>query len=295
MADLTVVFNRGAGGADSKRGDEIEAAFKASGLDFELEESGDQRKAKDIVKAALDRGVRHFCACGGDGTVAQVVEAMMKDGREGLELSIVPSGTANMIANALGIPSDAKEAVKGIPEGQNRPNDGGRGADSYFVLGIGIGATERFVTQANDTAKKMLGRLAYVASLWRETSGEPFEMSIEANGKIHPNRRVEAITLASFWGTPKVQAIRDAKPDDGTMEAVANERLSKGALFRLAWSSLFGRVHLEDDVEIYRGSKFRIETNPSLPIQLDGNESDLQTPCDVEVMRQALSVHVPAG
>ena len=170
--------------------------------------------------------------------------------------------------------------------------DAGKVGSDFFVLGIGIGATERFVTQAGDEAKEKLGRLAYVISLFRHASAATHMADIRVDGKKQASMRADAITLASLWGTRGRKMLEDSLADDGVMELVVNKRFSKWALFRLAWRGLRGDLASDEDVAVFSGARFTISTTPSLPIQLDGNESQLVTPIEVEVLPRALCVSV---
>ncbi|MGI8924856.1 MAG: diacylglycerol/lipid kinase family protein [Fimbriimonadales bacterium] len=290
-SQIAVILNVKAGAGQNRRG-EIERAFVDSGLAYRVLEAGDQRTAEEAAAEAINEGIDHLCACGGDGTVAKVVNAVMKSGRRDLLVSIVPMGTANLIAEVLGIPSEIQAAVKALRAGAVREIDVGRIDEHYFVLGMGIGATERFVTQTGDGSKKRLGRLAYVVSLLRQTGAPLYQLQVEVDGKEVSPHHAEASTLANFWGTTHLKLLTDSCADDGKMELLVNERLTRWGLVRLIWYGLWGQLQRDEDVKVYQGASFRIGTEPSLPIQLDGNETDLRTPGNVEVLQRALRVCV---
>ncbi len=292
---LALILNLEAGGAGQDKLTEIEKLLAEAGPEYRLMEASDHTTAEEMAAQAIKEGADHLCACGGDGTVAQIVNGIMKSGRRGLRLSIVPLGTANLIAEALGIPTEIEEAVKTIRAGALREIDVGRIDGHYFVLGLGIGATERFVTQTGDFAKKKFGRLAYVLSLLRQTKAEPFQMQIEVDGRQVWADKAEASTLGNFWGKPHLKLLKDSTPDDGKMELVINERLTKWGLIRLAWKGVSGRLGSDEDVTVIKGSTFQISTQPTLPVQLDGNESGLMTPFRVEVLDRALTICICAG
>lgn len=291
---LAIFVNMEAGGAGKKILDEVNKACRDADLTYRIVETGDEKTAEDAASQAIDEGTKQLCACGGDGTVAQVVNAILKSGRKDLVLSVMPMGTGNLIAEAMGIPCGVAPAVKVIREGHVREIDAGKIDDSYFVLGLGIGATERFVTQTPDAAKKRFGRVAYAVSLFRQTDSPLCRLKVEVDGKERAAARVQAATLANFWGTSRVNLLAGSSPDDGKMEIVVNDRLTRWGIVRLAWDGLLGRLRQDKDVTVYQGKKFSIRTEPSLPVQLDGNESELKTPIQVKVLHRALKVVAPA-
>jgi diacylglycerol kinase (ATP) len=291
--ELAVIANKRAGGSDDQRLAEISKVLADSGLNYQLLEVAGDETAEEIATKAIRAGAKRLCACGGDGTVADVVNAILKSGKEDLILTILPMGTANLIATALGIPHEVSTALGAFANGRVREIDAAKIEDTYFVLGIGIGATERFVTQTGGQVKKTFGRLAYAFSLFRQTSSRPFKLQIIVDCKERGVHSAEAITLASFWGTSHLKLLESSDPSDGRMEVLINKRLTKPGLIRLAWHGLWGRLQRDEDVTLYVGKQFKIETDPRLPIQLDGNEKDLKTPATVEVLHRALKVFVP--
>lgn len=287
---IAVIKNPGAGGVENDTSGDLKKGFADAGVAFKLIENEDPVAAS---REAIDSGYSHLCACGGDGTVAGVVNAIMRSEKRDLRLSIIPLGTGNIIATALELPSDLTEAAALIAADKTREIDVGKIGNEYFVLGLGIGATERFVTQTSDEAKSKLGRIAYLLALVRHTSSPTHSLRMTSDGKKQTSMRFEAITLANFWGTEKREMLEDTAPDDGVMECVVNEKLTKWATVRLAWRGLRGDLANDEDVTVFRGKRFTIETEPALPVQLDGNVTGIRTPIDVEVLTKALIVTAP--
>ncbi len=292
-SQLTVILNQKAGGSDEDSASEIEQALADSGIAHRVLRTSKSEDAEKIATRAIEEGSRNLCACGGDGTVAQVVNAILKSKRHELILSIIPLGTGNLIAEALGIMGEVEDSIEAIRSGTVQTIDVGRIGDHYFILGLGIGVTERFVTRVEDKVKKKLGRLAYVISLLKHTKSPPFQVEIEVDGKAIPTQRAEAATLANFWGTANLKLIKGSTPDDGVMELVVNEQITQIGLLRLMWHGLWGRIHQDDSVDAFQGTTFLIKSKPILPVQLDGNETELKTPVRVEIMHRALKVSVP--
>jgi diacylglycerol kinase (ATP) len=285
---IAVVKNPGAGSVDDDTGNQLELALQNSGLRYELFES---ENPADAANEAINSGCTHIIACGGDGTVAGAANSILRRGEKNLRLTIVPLGTGNIIATAMGLPADINECVALAARSSTKKVDAGRIGDDYFLLGIGIGATESFVTQASDEAKAKLGRLAYVASLLRSTRDPLFQLRVTADGK-ETVASAQAVTLANYWGTERVELLKETSADDGVMECVVAKRLKLPHLIRLALRSLIGNLASDDEVQVMRGEQFTIDTKPVLPVQLDGNETNIKTPLKVEVLQQAIEISV---
>jgi diacylglycerol kinase family enzyme len=58
--------------------------------------------------------------------------------------------------------------------------------------------------------------------------------------------------------------------------------------------AVLGKMPNDKDVELLSGSHFTIKTTPSIPVQLDGNETGIVTPVEIEVLQRAIQVVVGA-
>ena len=99
---VAVIANKKAGGSDDHRLAEIKNALADAGLDYQFLEVAGDATAEEIATKAIQDGTKRLCACGGDGTVADVVNAILKSGKSDLTLTILPMGTANLIATEIG-------------------------------------------------------------------------------------------------------------------------------------------------------------------------------------------------
>ena len=286
---IALILNQEAGSVDQETDEALKSALTELNLEYQI--FGDDNPARAAKRAIAD-GYRHLCACGGDGTVAAVANSILLSGESGLRMTIVPLGTGNIIATSLSIPSDLKEAIKLCTASKTRALDVGKVGNQYFLLGLGIGATERFVTQASNASKEKIGRLAYLINLIKGTRDPVFDFRVRTPDR-EAKGTAQAITLASLWGTDKIKLLEGTKDDDGTMESVVNHKLSIFTIVQMGVRGLLGSMRSSPDVEIIEGSEFAIDTKPSLPVQLDGNETDLLTPILVEVLPRAIAVTVP--
>ena len=99
--------------------------------------------------------------CGGDGTVNYVVNTMMSAGLN-ITLGVIPSGTANDFASAIGMKRGTLAAARQIANGSIRRVDCGRANDKYFVNILSFGVLTTTSQHTPDAAKHRIGKLAYL-------------------------------------------------------------------------------------------------------------------------------------
>jgi diacylglycerol kinase family enzyme len=117
----------------------------AADVKLEVEETANRGHAAALACRAMRDGVDVVVALGGDGTVNEVVNGLLTDGvHPGVpRLGIVPGGSTNVVARALGLPNDPFEAtsvlIDAMGTDRRRPIGLGRADDRWFVFTAGLG------------------------------------------------------------------------------------------------------------------------------------------------------------
>ena len=117
----------------------------AADAKLEVEETANRGHAAALACRAMRDGVDVVVALGGDGTVNEVVNGLLTDGTHpGVpRLGIVPGGSTNVVARALGLPNDPFEATSVLIDAMNsdrrRPIGLGQADDRWFVFAAGLG------------------------------------------------------------------------------------------------------------------------------------------------------------
>ncbi|MBI4466696.1 MAG: NAD(+)/NADH kinase, partial [Acidobacteria bacterium] len=107
----------------------------------------------DLARREVAAGRDLIIACGGDGTINEVVNGMVGSS---VPLAILPAGTGNAAATALGIPRNLWRAAGYIPRGVVRRIALGRAGSRYFVCFAGAGFDAHGVERLN-----RMGRLRF--------------------------------------------------------------------------------------------------------------------------------------
>ena len=135
---------------------DIRAIFAKAGIDITPREINFRRNPFEGIE-----DVELVVVCGGDGTVNFVVNKMKSLGLDPI-LGIIPAGTANDFANAIGMDNTILGAAHQIAHGTVRRVDCGRANDQYFVNILSFGVLTTTSQHTSDIAKHLIGKLAYL-------------------------------------------------------------------------------------------------------------------------------------
>jgi len=256
----------------------------------------DPVRLPETVRDVLDDGseYRLLILGGGDGSVSSVVDFLA---HHHVVLGLLPLGTANDFARTLGIPSDIEGACQTIAAGKTVDVDLGLAGDNYFVnvasVGLGVEATRAL----SPWMKKSVGPLAYPAAAIKAfLSHEPFSARLTFPDGDHEPVEYErllqvAVGNGRFYGGGMVVA-PESGIDDRRLDLYAIELGWHRDLFGVARYLKSGDFIRMDSVRHYRTGRVRLETDPELAVNIDG-EVVTRTPQDISVAHNALKVLVP--
>ena len=250
----------------------------------------------EVTRQALEEGVDAVLVAGGDGTVRAVAEAMSGSG---VPLSIVPSGTGNLLARNLFLPLDdptrwcaRRSTATRIRSMWASPTfhraDGSREERAFVVMG-GIGLDAAMIANTSGDLKKKVGWIAYVDGAARSLpNAKPFRVMYQLLGHRLHAARVQSVLFANCGSLPAgLELIPEASVSDGQLDIVIFQPKGPfGWLLvwrRVAWDNSVlrrfraGRQVLalrtkDNAVRYSRGSGVEVATTPAQPVQLDGDE-----------------------
>lgn len=176
MRKAALLYNPDSGGRRSRRQADLESVLRLlrdAGVEAELVLSQSRDDAGDHTREAIASGCDTIFACGGDGTIHNIIQALAKSP---VALAILPMGTANALAHDLNLPFNviaaAKAALRASPRrvalGHVRYLDfEGKPGTRYFIVTAGIGADAHLFYKLHADSKRHLGVAAYYAKAWR--------------------------------------------------------------------------------------------------------------------------------
>jgi diacylglycerol kinase family enzyme len=211
-------------------------------------------------------------------------------------IGILPAGTANLLANNLGLPLELRPAVENALHGEPRRIDVGlvNGQDHFAVM-AGAGFDAMLIGDADESgAKERWGRLGYVMAGARNMKISPAEAIVTVDGDAWykgPAASVIAGNVGSLLGG--LCAFPHASPTDGRLDVgVATART------RAEWARLFGaavthRIEASPFVEQTSGTSILVEFDRSLPWQADGGDQDRLDRFEFQCLPSAVAVCQP--
>lgn len=280
--------------------------------------------ARDLGRQAAESGeIDLVVALGGDGTVNEVVNGLLHNGPdpEGLPgLAVVPGGSTNVFARALGLPNDAVEAtgalLDALREGSERTVGMGIAAgtpgtedegvpERWFTfcagLGFDAGVVGR-VEQQRERGKKSTHAL-YLRQVVRQFLQEPNRrhgtITLERPGEDPVTDLVLSIVCNTapwtYLGNRPVYAAPKASFDTG-LDVLGLSRMSTVAVARYATQLLTSSpergAHGKHAVTLHDLDQFTLHSKVPLPLQMDGDHLGLRTSVTFTGVRRALRVIV---
>ncbi len=249
----------------------------------------DPRTLDDVVRRVVESRPDLLVLGGGDGTISSTVHHLV--GTD-VALAVLPLGTANSFARALGLPLDLDGALDvALSPGRRRIDLGF--IDTHSFAGCAaLGIQPKIAQTVPDGLKRVLGRVGYVLwGVWKTARFHAFRMELEADGERHRLRVVEVrIANGAFLGGTEV--VEDARLDDGLLTVQAVVGVTRK---RMMANWILTALHMEARHEVERDFHFRtgrLTTRPALPISIDG-EVLARTPVDLRCEEDALLVAVP--
>ena len=247
----------------------------------------------EAVQEVLGDGYEFLILGGGDGTVSSVVDFLAD---RGTLLGLLPLGTANDFARTLDIPEDIEEACKLIANGNVVDIDLGLAGDNFYVNVASVGLSVEATRALSPWLKKSTGPLAYpVAAIRAFLKHEPFSARLTfPEGDHEPveyDRLLQvAVGNGRFYGGGMIVAL-ESGIDDKTLDIYAIDLGRRRDLIGAVRYLKSGDFIKTDGVHNFRTPRVRLETDPDLPVNIDG-EVVARTPQDFSVAQNALNVLV---
>lgn len=303
MRKAVLIYNPSSGRASRDRLRHIEAAatvLRSGGVEAAPLATHGPGTAGDQAREAIASGCDTVFACGGDGTIHEVLQGMI--GTEAA-LGVIPLGTANVLAFDMKIPRDPAGAARFALAAGPRPTAVGQieYADRtgscrsrHFIVAAGVGADARLAYFLTAEFKRNHGMAAYYAKamqIWATHDFPPFE--IEFNDLERGVTRSElvaevlAIRITDFGGIMRRMAPRaDLKRDD--LELVLFKTARKTDIMRYVLNNMIGRSRPVPGVEFVRSDRVECRAASSERIAAEWRKRFKASPIYAEADGEAL-------
>ena len=285
MKDAVLLYNPQSGrGRIDFRIEELCTVFRAYGYDIRPQQI-------DFAANPFDGNetISLMVVAGGDGTLNFALNAMKRKGLD-IPLGVIPAGTANDFAGALGMSRRPLEAARQIAAGREERIDCGRVNDLYFVNIFSFGIFTTTSQRTPDGIKHRIGKLAYIVEGVREVSSmHAVPLEIEADGERFDLR---SLMVLIFNGETAggFRLARRASIKDGLLDCIL---LEKRDLIRSTLA--MGQYLLGGNPKIVRhlqARRIEIRSTVNEPTDVDG-QPGAEFPLHIECVPGGMRILCP--
>jgi YegS/Rv2252/BmrU family lipid kinase len=275
---------------------EIFELRKENEVDFELTEKGENspKSAKNLAKKAIKEGFERIIVCGGDGLLNEAINGIMTEKiPENFAVGVVPTGSGNNFAKALGIPKDIKKAFEIIKSEKKTLVDVGKVNQKYFINCFSLG----FDAKINDLANKIkenypfLPRsLSYLFAALKEIIFQIPSYEMEITGEINFKEKLVLVAITNSPGYGGIFKINPgASISDGKFNLCKISPVSKTKAIYTLFLATQGK-HLkipEVKTDIFSGT-LKIFSKEPIVWEIDGEVQNPEKEFKVEILKNSL-------
>ena len=255
---------------------------------FEVDKS---RKIPARVREAIGNGADLVFVWGGDGSVQRCIDEATGSP---VTLAILPAGTANLLANNLGIPIDLEQAVEVGLNGRNRTIDVGKMNGEHFAVMGGIGLDALMIRDADAGLKDRFGRAAYIWTGARHIRTTPVRTKVRIDGHTWFDDKASCVLVANVGSIGGgITAFDHATPDDGKLDVAVMTADGAWQWMRTLTRATVGHAEKSPLVRMTQATRIKIETSKGRPYELDGGARPKTDTLKVTVVPHAVTIRVP--
>lgn len=215
-------------------------------------------------------------ACGGDGTLNEVITGLQLGGHK-TALGYIPCGSTNDFASGLGLPAAPLTACETIVSGRPRTLDVGLFApDRYFSYTASFGAFTSVSWSTPQNVKNVLGHAAYILEGIRSLADiRPIHMRITADGRLFEEDYIfgAVCNSTSLGGVLKLEE-NVVDMNDGRFEALLIPFPADLLVLNRILNALRTHHYEDESLQFLRASSFLFEGSQDTTWTLDGEAAE---------------------
>ena len=266
----------------------ILAALRKGGFAVEPVPTASPGQATELARERA-REAEVVFAFGGDGTMREVAAGLLGSPAA---LGILPGGTVNLLARALGLPANPVEAAGVLGRLPVRPLDVGLAGDHPFLMMVSAGLDASVLAVLDTRLKWRFGKGAIVYQGLREWWRYPYpQLAITADGAPLTATFASVSNIPFYGGAFRLAPA--ARHDDGWLELVAFRGAGRAATLSFALDLLRSVHTRRRDVEIRRVREVTFAAPAGAAAQVDGDLCRERLPLAVRLAPERLLVLAP--
>lgn len=269
----------------------LEKILARSDWDFDIRILRGRGDAETQAARAVAEGVDVVVGVGGDGTLHEIGNALVGTGTA---LGLLPFGSGNAFARALGVPMVPHRAVRGLVGGRPVALDVGEVGGRVFLSTAGMGLDAAVGHEFEKSPIR--GGIPYFGIAAMEFfQYRPVEARVEVGGECRTLKPL-LLTVANTnqFGMGAVIAPK-ARPDDGLLDVCLISEVSVLEALIHTPKLFLGEIDQAPHVEIFQTTEVRVALEREVPAHLDGEPHDLPRDVVFRVRPRALHVWMPGA
>ncbi|MDJ0712336.1 MAG: diacylglycerol kinase family lipid kinase [Woeseiaceae bacterium] len=282
-------------GRAGKREARIVEIFERGGVALTVHRSDAVGDLETQVLAATHSGVRKVIVAGGDGSVHEAANGIMRGGNNAA-LGVIPTGTGNDFAKAADITLEWEHATalladRIVADESTRPVDIGRMNERYFVNGAGVGFDAK-VTRIARSYRIPIGDLVYLLAIFRSMAGgiATPQMRITGERKIWDGPVTLANVANGAWIGGMFHIAPVAANNDGHFDLLLAAPVSRRRIVTLLPKLMAGTHMGEREIVHEPVRNLLIECDEPVASHLDGEVQRLQQRFEIVLLAGALAL-----
>lgn len=244
--------------------------------------------------ANLDDSFDTVVACGGDGTLNEVITGMFK-GNKNFKIGYVPAGTQNEWSSGLKIPRNLVKAASVVPNGKLERLDVGAFNDQYFAYTASFGALTEASYSAPQQVKNVIGQAAYIFEGLRCLGNiKPIDIKVEHdNGICEGKYLFGAVSNSlSVGGVIKLKE-NLVNLSDGKFEVALIKKPKTALEFQSLVGSIISQNFNDPMIDFFHTSKLVVESEVDINWTLDGEKAFGGNHTEIKNLHRAIEFFVP--
>ncbi|HUX46279.1 MAG TPA: diacylglycerol kinase family protein [Terracidiphilus sp.] len=313
MRRVALIYNPASGQKSGRRERVIRKALEVlrkAGMEAEALETDAPGSARTLTRAAVRSGYDTILACGGDGTVHEVLQCLVGTS---VALGVVPLGTANALAQNLGLGRSPVKAVRKllsavpteVPAGRIFYRDNlGAEHSRYFTVAAGIGADALMMSRLDVKLKRRFGYALYLLEafrVWATSSFPLFEVVFTLPDATAPRTefvsQLLAVRVRSFGGVLGKLA-PGATVHSSTLSLVAFKTRSRLRYLQFLLAVVAKRHTFGGDIELIEALAVQCRTRNGshrrIHVEADGEVLGILS-ARMEITEERVMLLVPLG
>jgi len=274
--------------------------LKENGFNFKVSYTSHHGEAIELAQKAADKGMDLIVSIGGDGTVNEIVNGIMKS-KNNPSLGIIPLGWANDFIKSVNIPSDITQACQILARGKIKKIDiGVINSQIYFANICGVGFDAEVAQLANQIKSKhpnlrILSAFIYVFATVKKLLS-PFgyhNVKIKFDGQeIHSKILFIAISNGKIYGG-RFKITPEAILDDGLLEICLVEEMGRFKYLSIIPKVFKGTHKSIKGIHFYKAKEVIIQSSEPVLAQVSGEVIEGQKEFTITLLPKSLKLIVP--